>query len=76
VYGVVPPVARTVASPLFPPKQLTLVEAVIEEVGEPALGTFTLAVETQPLASVTVTVYPAAIRPVAVCPVPPVGDHE
>jgi hypothetical protein len=61
---------------LLPPKHNTLVVAVIVAVGEPALGTVTEAVPVHPFASVKVTVYPFAGRPVAVELVPPVGAHE
>jgi hypothetical protein len=59
-------VAVAVAEPLLPPKQSTFTEAVILAVGEPALGTFTVAVAVQPFASVTVTTYDPAASPVAV----------
>ena len=65
VYGAVPPVAFTVALPLFPPKQFTSVLATIVAAGAPASFTVAFAVATQPLASVTVTVYPPAKRLVA-----------
>jgi hypothetical protein len=55
VYGPVPPEAATVAEPLLPPKQETLVVAVIVAVGEPALGTVTEAVPVHPFASVYTT---------------------
>jgi hypothetical protein len=55
VYGAVPPATPTVALPLFPPKQLTFTELVIESLGPPATVTVTLAFAVQPLASVTVT---------------------
>ena len=35
-----------------------------------------LRVAVHPFASVTVTVYAPALKPVAVAPVPPAGDHE
>jgi hypothetical protein len=61
---------------LFPPKQETSVEAVTEAEGEPALGTFTVAVAEHALASVTVTVYTPESSPGAAAPVPPEGAHE
>jgi hypothetical protein len=44
------------AEPLLPPKQETLVDELIVIVGDPALGTVTVAVAVQPFASVTTTV--------------------
>jgi hypothetical protein len=65
----------TVADPLFPPKQFTLVNAVMLAVGPPLLTTVTVRVSTHPFASVIVHVYDPAINPVAVAPVPPDGAH-
>jgi hypothetical protein len=76
VYVPDPPVAVTVAEPLLPPLQLTFVCAEIVAVGEPAFVMVTVRVMLQPFASVTVTVYEPAPRPVAVAFVPPVGAHE
>ena len=75
VYGEVPPLTDTLALPLDPPLQLSL--AVMEGVAVITVGCemLTLAVEVQPLLSVTVTVYAPALNPVAVEFVPPVGDH-
>lgn len=67
MYGVVPPVAFPLAVPLQSPKQVTFVEEAIDAVGDPALGTVTLKLAVHPLASVTVTAYVPAARPVAVC---------
>ena len=75
MYGPVPPEALTVAEPLLPAKQETLVVAVITAVGEPAFVTVTEAFPVQPFASVNTTVYVPARRPVAVAAVPPDGDH-
>jgi hypothetical protein len=65
-----------VAEPFDPPKQLTLVLAVIEAVMPPVLGTTATAVTVHPPVEVTVTVYDPAASPVAVAPVPPDGAHE
>ena len=63
----VPPVPAAVAAPFAPPKQETLVEALI--VTETALAgcvIVTVAVSVQPLASVTVAVWLPAVSPAAV----------
>ena len=52
----VPPEAEPVAVPLLPPKQDTLVEELIEAVGEPMLVTVAVAVVVQLCESVMVTV--------------------
>lgn len=76
VNGPVPPLMATVAEPLLPPKQFTLVEEVMLAVGPPLLTTVTVRVMVQPFASVMVQVYDPASNPVAVAPVPPEGAHE
>jgi hypothetical protein len=68
--------ATTVADPLLPPKQLTFVEALITTVGFAAFGTVTVAERVHPFASVMVTVYVFAKRPVAVDAFPPLGAQE
>jgi len=56
-YAGVPPAPAAVADPSFPPKQLTLEEAVMDEVrGEAGCVMVTLCVPVQPFASVTVSV--------------------
>lgn len=75
VNGPVPPLIATVADPLLPPKQLTLVDAVMLAVGPPLFTTVTVRCNVQPFASVMVQVYDPAINPVAVAPVPPLGAH-
>ena len=62
-----PPVAVTVAEPVAPPKQSTFVCAVIVAANAAAGSVMvTVAVVVHPPASVTVTVYVPAARPVAV----------
>jgi hypothetical protein len=62
VYGAVPPVGIAVAVPLVPPKQLT---SVPEPETDKAVGwsTVAVAVAVQSFASVTVTLYAAAVSP-------------
>jgi hypothetical protein len=55
VYGPVPPEALTVAEPLLPAKQETLVVAVMVAVGDPALVMVIVRVMVHPFASVAVT---------------------
>lgn len=60
------------AAPSVPPLQLTFVEEVIDTVTAVAGWVMlTVSVSVQPLASVTVTVYVPADRPVAVADEPP-----
>jgi hypothetical protein len=61
----VPPPGVTLTEPLFPPLQDTLVR--VEPVAVSVVGCVTVAVEVavQLCASVTVTVYVPAVRPVA-----------
>ncbi len=62
--------AVTVAVPFVPPLQLTFVAVAVAEI---AVGcvTVTEAVAVQPLASVSVTLYVPATRPVRSCVVAP-----
>jgi hypothetical protein len=75
-YGPVPPLTFTDALPFEPPLHETLVCA--SAVKAKALGSVIMKerVAVQPLASVTVTVYVPATRPVIEEAVPPEGDHE
>jgi hypothetical protein len=70
----VPPLPAAVADPVLAPKHSTLVctgtDAVRADAGWVIV---VVAVAVHPLASVTVTVYVFAARPVAVAPLPPVG---
>ncbi len=76
MYGVVPPVAVTVAEPLFPPLQVMLFCPEIKAVKAVGCVIVTLVVRVQPFASVTVTVYVPAVNPVAVAAVcPPVQAY-
>lgn len=70
-----PPPGLTVAVPFQPPFPDTF---VVDIVALKADGwvTVTLCVSWIELLSVTVTQYIPAGSPVAVAPVPPVGDHE
>jgi hypothetical protein len=70
VYGGVPPVgSETVTVPSFPPKHLTLVNAVaVTFVIGLGWKTVALAVVEDPFESDTVTVYTPAFNPVAVLP--------
>jgi hypothetical protein len=72
VYGAVPPVGVIVAVPLFAPKQVMFVEEIV---AASTAGSVTVkdCVPVQPFASVTVSVYVPAQRPVAVAEVPPDG---
>jgi len=69
-----------VALPLFPPEQFTAVVLMGDDgVAGPSGGgsaTVTGTVLLQPFASVTVTEYVPAVRPVAVALFPPVGLHK
>jgi len=65
VYGPTPPEGVITTDPFDPPLQDTLVIAVVAVIGV-AWVMVTVAVVVQPLASVTVTVYDPATRPVAV----------
>src|SRR5688572_30292071 len=71
-YAGVPPPAVAVALPVFPPKQRTGV-MVAETVSNVGCVIVTVAVLVHPLASVTVTVYVPAVKPVAAALVPPEG---
>ena len=71
-----PPDGLTLAAPVVPPKQATLVwEALPVEI---AVGwvMVTDLVAVLLFASVIVTVYEPAVNPVAVAEVPPEGAHE
>jgi hypothetical protein len=70
----VPPLTETAALPLHAPLQVALIcVATIVIAGGCVMLTVRVAV--QPLASVTITVYVPAQRPVAVAAVPPAGDQ-
>jgi hypothetical protein len=70
------PETLTVAEPLLPPAQLTLVEAVMVAVAGVVLDTLTAACTVQPAASVTNTVYAPPDNPDAVEALPPLGDQS
>jgi hypothetical protein len=76
VYGELPPEIVTEAEPLFPPKHETFEITVVLAEGDKLLLTATEFVLVHPLLSVTVTVYEAAVNPVAVAAVPPEAAHE
>jgi hypothetical protein len=65
----------TVALPLFAPKQVTSVKALIAAVPPGFAITVSVPVFGQPTASVTVYEYAPAVNPLAVGPVPPEGDQ-
>jgi hypothetical protein len=65
VYGAVPPAATAVAEPSLPSLHITFTW-VVETVTEAGSRIVTFVFAVQPLASVTVTVYGPADRPVAV----------
>jgi hypothetical protein len=69
----VPPPGVTVAEPLLPPKQETLVVAEIVAVTCVGCVIFAVVVRVHPFASVTVTVYVPLANPDTVAPVPPDG---
>ena len=71
-----PPLAEIVAAPLLNPLQLTLVTADTDEVSTDGCDIVTVCVLVQLFASVIVTVYVPAARPVAVAAVPPLGAQE
>ena len=71
-----PPEGVMLAVPLLPPLQLTLVCEPTDVLIAPGSVIVYIRVAVQLLASVTVTVYTPAASPVAVDPVPPLGDHE
>ena len=75
MYAVVPPVAEAVASPSFPPLQLTLLSTEVAATSTAGSVMTTDEESVQPLASVTVTLYVPAPNPVSVADVPPVF-HE
>lgn len=64
----VPPETFTIATPLLAPLQTTLDCTEAVAVPPVVLPTTARAVVVQPLASLTVTVYVAAINPEMVCP--------
>ena len=72
-----PPFAVTVAVPFVPPLQLALVVPVSEAVSTAGFGRLTVVVNSQPLASRTLTEWllPPQ-RPVAVCVVWLLADHK
>jgi hypothetical protein len=73
-YVGVPPEGFTVADPFgFP--QVALTNEVVAVIGGGCVIVTTW-ITVQPFASVTVNVYVPAHNPVAVEPVPPVGDHK
>jgi hypothetical protein len=74
VYGPTPPEGVTVAVPFGLPQ----VEGVVVVDAATGVGCVIVYVRVmvQPFASVTVTVYVPAARPVAEEPVPPLGAHE
>ena len=61
--------------PVLPPLHFTLVTELIETVSPPVLLTMAVAVTVHAFASVTVTVYDPALKPVAVALVCPPGAH-
>jgi hypothetical protein len=63
---VVPPEGVTLADPLLPPLQDTLVKVEAEAVRVVGWVTVVLEIAVQPCESVTVTEYVPAVRPVAV----------
>lgn len=73
VYGVVPPETETVAAPLFPPLQLTLVCELILLLSAEGCVKLTVCVVEQLLLSVIVQVYVPAANEFAVAAVPPAG---
>ncbi len=74
--GPAPPTTLTVAVPLEPVLQLTLVLAVTVATGLALSLTVIPFVEIQPFPSVTVTLYTPESKVVAVAFVPPEGDHR
>ena len=75
VNGPTPPLTPTVAVPSFPPLQETGVELAVALKLQGIEFTVVVAVAIQPFASVTVTAYVPAPRPVIVCVVCPPGLH-
>ena len=70
-----PPDAVTLILPSLPPLQERLVLVALRLIAAGEL-TMVVAVRVQPFASVAVTVYVPAARPVAVAPERLPGDHE
>jgi len=71
----VPPDPDAVADPSLLPLQLTSVGVPIETDTAVGCAMVVDSVSVHPLASVTVTVYVPAVRPVAVAEDPPPPDH-
>ena len=69
MYGAVPPAPLAVADPLLPPLQLTFVFATVDATNAVGSVIVVLDVVVQLFASVTVTVYVPATRPLAVADV-------
>ena len=76
VYPPAPPDGLTEAEPFEAPLQDTFVCEPVEVLIAVGWVMVKLRVAVQALASVTVTVYTPALKPVAVADVPPDGDHE
>jgi len=76
VYEPVPPVAVTTAIPSVLELHNGLLLAVIVAFNTAGSVNVTFAVVVHPFASVTVTVYEPAAKPLAVAEVPPEGAHE
>ncbi len=75
MYGATPPVGESTTLPLFAPLQLISVATILDtRASGSVIVTFAVAVRLA--ASVTVTVYVPAAKPVAVAAVPPDGDQE
>ena len=72
MYAVVPPEAEAVASPSFPPLQPTLSSTDAAAKSDVGSVKTTEAESVHPLASVIVTEYVPAAKPVSVADVPPV----
>jgi hypothetical protein len=72
VYGAVPPVADTVAVPSADPKHVASVLLQVGSNGADGPPTVALHVVEHPLASVTVTLYVPALRPLMPAVVAPV----
>ena len=76
VYGVVPPVAVTVALPVLAPLHKTSVKDEMEVLIPDEFATVTAAFTLHPFESKTVTVYVPALILLIVAVVPPVGLHK
>ena len=72
VYGAVPPLATTLAVPVFAPLQVMLFEAILN-VSAGGSVIVASAVIVQLLLSLTKTVYVPATKPLAVAAFPPLG---